>query len=149
MARTFELVTPIDGTVEETWSVLTDFAAYAQWNHVVPFGHGAATPGTHVEFRLRGRPGRRRPRVVASTPPHALVLEDTVGHKTLLHMTHWFTFVPASHSLGVDLRQRWRADGMLVPLVWPLLRRDMARFAEFGHGLRDRVCELRQVQVQT
>ncbi|MBM4257935.1 MAG: hypothetical protein FJ147_18845 [Deltaproteobacteria bacterium] len=149
MARTFELATPIDGTVEEAWRVLTDFAAYVQWNRLVPFGHGSATPGTHLEFRLRGRPGRRRPRVVTSTPPQELVLQDTVGHKTLLHMTHWFTFVPAAQSPGVDLCQRWRAEGMLVPLLWPLLRRDMARFAEFGHGLRDRVRELRQVQGKT
>ena len=37
MAREFELSTPIDGTADQAWAVLTDFDAYPQWSRLVPF----------------------------------------------------------------------------------------------------------------
>lgn len=146
MTRTFEIMTPIDGTAEEAWAVLIDFASYRQWNHLIPCGQGATSPGSRLELRLRGRPGRFRPTVISVVPSHELVLEDSLGHRSLVHMTHGFTFLPAATGVGVLLRQRWVAQGVLVPVVWPLLRRDMARFEEFGLDLNHRVGELREVQ---
>lgn len=143
MTRDFELVTPIDGTVEEAWAVLIDFASYSQWNRLVPAGQGLATPGSRLELRLRGRPGRFRPTVVSVDPPYELVLADSVGHRSLIHLTHWFTFLPAAGRSGVLLRQRWVGRGVLVPVVWPVLRRDMARFEEFSLDLSRRVGEQR------
>jgi hypothetical protein len=148
MTRTFEIVTPIDGTAEEAWAVLIDFASYTQWNRLVPFGQGAPQPGSQLELRLRGRPGRFRPTVVSVVPSCELVLEDSLGHRSLAHLTHSFTFLPAATETGVLLRQQWVARGVLVPVVWPLLRRDMARFAEFGCDLNRRVGELRELRVK-
>jgi hypothetical protein len=143
MARNFELLTPIDGTAEEAWGVLTDFASYSQWNRLVPFGQGSATPGSRLDLRMRGRPGRFRPMVVSIDPLRELILEASVGHRTLIHLTHWFTFIPSLLPPSVLLRQRWLAEGALIPVVWPVLRRYMARFEEFGLELGRRVVECR------
>lgn len=141
MAREFELSTPIDGTADEAWAVLTDFDAYPQWNRLVPFASGATVPGARVRGRIRG-PGRRRipfnPTIVSLDPPRELVLQASLGHRSLVHMIHTFTFL-GSEAPGVCLRQRWVATGALVPVLWPLLRSSMARFREFGADLSARV----------
>lgn len=148
MTRTFEIVTPIDGTAEEVWAVLIDFASYTHWNRLVPFGQGVPRPGSHLELRLRGRPGRFRPTVVSAAPCRELVLEDSLGHRSLAHMPHSFTLLPAATETGMLLRQQWVARGVLVPIVWPLLRHDMARFEEFSRDLNHRVGELREVRAK-
>ncbi len=145
MAREFELDTPIDGTPDQAWAVLTDFDAYPRWNHLVPFASGATVPGARVLLRVRG-PGRRlrpmRPTIVSIDPPRELVFQTSVGHRSLIHMVHSFTFV-GSVASGVSLRQRWVATGALVPVLWPLLRLAMARFSEFGADLSARVSDIR------
>ena len=141
MAREFELSTPIDGTPDQAWAVLTDFQNYSEWSHLVPFAEGAIAPGAPVLMRVRG-PGRRvrpfRPSVVSIDPPRELVFQASVGHRSLIHMVHYFTIVGSAAS-GVSLRQRWVATGVLVPVLWPLLRFAMARFREFGVDLSARV----------
>ncbi len=141
MPREFEISTPIDGSADEAWAVLTRFEDYSKWSRLLPFASGTVVPGTRLDLRIRG-PGRRvfsfRPRVVSVDPPHELVLDASLGHRSLVHMVHSFTFVGSTET-GVQLRQRWVATGILVPVLWPLLRRAMARFNEFGTDLSARV----------
>ena len=66
------------------------------------------------------------------------VLAASVGHRWLLHMVHSFTVDTVGPSAS-SLTQRWQVTGVLVPLLWPLIRRGMARFAELGSDLALRV----------
>ena len=145
MTRQFELSTPIDGTPDQAWAVLTDFDAYPQWSRLVPFASGATVPGERVLLHVRG-PGKRarpfRPTIESIDPPRELVFQASVGHRSLIHMVHYFTIV-GSLASGVSLRQRWVATGALVPVIWPLLRFAMARFSEFGADLSARVRGMR------
>ena len=149
MPREFEFSTPIDGTPDLAWAVLTDFDAYPQWSHLIPFASGATVPGTRVLFRIRG-PGRRlrpfRPTVVSVDQSRELAFEASLGHHLLVHMVHYFTLVRGGTS-GLSLRQRWVATGLLVPVLWPLLRLAMARFREFGADLNARVLDMRSSAV--
>ncbi len=144
MAREFEVSTPVDGTIDEAWAVITDFEAYPQWNRLVPFASGETMPGARVLLRVRG-PGRRarsfRPTIVSVNPPRELVFQASVVHSSLIHMVHYFTFIDSA-AAGVLLRQRWVATGVLVPVLWPLLRLAMARFREFGTDLSARVSSM-------
>ncbi len=144
MAREFELSTPIDGTADQAWAVLTDFDAYPQWSRLVPFASGATVPGARVLLHIRG-PGRRarpfRPTIVSIDPPREFVFQKSVGHRSLIHMVHSFTIV-GSVASGVSLRQRWVATGALIPILWPLLRHAMTRFSEFGTDLNARVSDM-------
>jgi hypothetical protein len=143
MGRRFELTTPVDGTADQAWAVLTDFDAYPRWNGLVLFADGTIEPGARVLLRVRG-PGRRqrsvRSTIVGIDPRRELVFEASVGHRSLVHMVHSFTV--ESPAGGVVLRQRWVATGILVPVLWPFLRLAMARFREFGVDLSTRVSEL-------
>ena len=49
--------------------------------------------------------------------------------------------------LSKRLHERWVATGLLVPLLWPLLRLAMARFREFGADLNARVSDMRSSAV--
>ena len=139
--REFELSTPIDGTVDQAWAVLTDFAAYPQWNRLVPLASGAMVPGERFLMRVRGPGGRLRPfrpTIVSLDAPREIVFQASLGHRSLIHMVHHFTLIESVAS-GLSLRQRWVATGVLVPVFWPLLRLAMARFSEFGADLGIRV----------
>lgn len=72
--------------------------------------------------------------VVSVNAPTELVLMAFVGSRRLLHMVHSFT-VEAVGPAASLLTQRWTATGFLVPVLWPLIRREMARFAELGADL--------------
>ena len=95
-------------------------------------------------LRPRWVPCLRRPRPCTehSAPRRGRVFQASVGHRSLIHMVHYFTILGSAAS-GLSLRQRWVATGVLVPGLWPFLRFAMARFREFGTDLSARVSAIR------
>jgi hypothetical protein len=139
--RHFELSTTIPANQDRVWQTLVRLPEWSAWNRLVPHAEGELRPGTTLDLKIRGpggRPGPFHPTVVSVNPPTELVLAASVGSRWLLHMVHSFT-VEAVGPAASLLRQRWNATGLLVPLLWPLIRRGMARFAEFGSDLAVRV----------
>ncbi len=134
MEHGFELWTPLDGTEEEGYALLGALSTYAQWNHLIPVAHGTLSPGERLALRLRGFPGVFRPTVVSCDPPRGLVMEASIVHRSLVHMTHSFTFIRDGAG-SLALHQRWIARGALVGLLWSGLTRTMKRFEEVGTDL--------------
>jgi hypothetical protein len=135
--RTFELHTDIPAGREHAWQVLTDLTAWSKWNHLVPAAAGALRPGATLELMLRnagGVPQPFRPVVLAVTPPRELVLAAAVGPRWMLQMVHTFQLEATGPDTAV-IRQRWIATGLMAPVLWPVLRRNMMRFAELGADL--------------
>ncbi len=139
--RAFELSTEIDAAPAEVWRVLVAMDAWPSWNRLVPYGEGDARPGGRLLFHIRRADGSRyvhRPRVVSITSPRELVLAASFGHRWLVHMEH--TFLIEARGVGGSLfRQRWTVTGLLVPLLWSILVRALARFAELGDDLATRL----------
>jgi hypothetical protein len=134
--REFEISSPVEGGLQQAWETLTDFSTYGEWNHLIPFAEGSLSPGSRLELRLSGPGGSRRPFrpiVVAAEPPRKLVLEASVGHRSLIHMVHHFTLSGSAPT--IVLQQRWEATGALVAILWPLLRAGMARFDRLATDL--------------
>jgi hypothetical protein len=73
-------------------------------------------------------------------PPRELVLKASVGRSWLLHLVHTFSLEVISPDSS-RLQQRWSATGVLVPFLWPVIWRGMARFEEFGSDLASRAAE--------
>ena len=43
----------IDAGPDRVWSILTDFAAYPEWNPFIRFIHGAPEKGTRLSLRIQ------------------------------------------------------------------------------------------------
>lgn len=58
-----EVVTQIEvnASPEACWKVLTDFAAYSQWNPVIPGISGSATVGAKSQMKIKLGPGPALP----------------------------------------------------------------------------------------
>ena len=136
-----ELQTDIEAPPEKVWDALLALPDWPRWNALVPEGSGVVSPGQVLSFRIRVtareiqppkyRP--HRPTVLVVHAPGELVMEATFGARWLVHMVHSFYILPTQ--TGCRLRQTWATSGILVPLLWPLLRRAQDSFAELGDDL--------------
>jgi len=101
------------------WQVLTDFAAYPDWNPFLIAVQGRAEPMTHLEVRIR-MPDRRehvfKPVVLQATPERALRWLGRVGLPGVFDGEHGF-FLEAEGA-GTRFRQTESFQGFLVPLLW-------------------------------
>lgn len=139
--RTIRSAVEIRAPIEVVWGVLTDFAAYPEWNPIVRQLRGKPRVGGRVTIRSQP-PGARalvhRPLILAWSPPHELRWRATVISERLFTGEHGFRL----ESLGDD-RVRFVQDetfrGLLVPF-YSLLRLPSKRrgFSQMNQALRER-----------
>jgi hypothetical protein len=116
-----ELVEEIDVAAppDAVWAVLTDFAAYGEWNPFVVAIEGEPRVGERLRVRLQP-PGARaltiRPRLLEVTPDRALRWLGHLGVRGLFDGEHSFELVP--NGAGTHFVHRERFTGALVPVVW-------------------------------
>jgi hypothetical protein len=139
--RTIRSAIEIRAPIEVAWRVLTDFAAYPEWNPIVRQLSGRPREGGRLMIRSQplGRiPVTLRPRVLAWQPPHELRWRSAFVWGGLLSGEHGFRLEPLA-----DDRVRFAQDetfsGLLVPLYsrlrLPATRRAFERMNEL---LRER-----------
>lgn len=119
---------------DRVWRALAGLPEWHAWNRLIPHAEGELRPGARLDLRLRGPASRTmpfHPVVVSVDPPNELVLAASIGSLRLVHMVHSFTLEAGGLNTSL-LKQRWSATGVIVPLLWPLLRRGMVRFGELG-----------------
>jgi hypothetical protein len=119
MARELESEVKVQASPERVWEVLTDFAAYPDWNPFIVQAGGRAAPGSRLELRMR-LPGRRpttfRPQVLEAEPARRL---RWLGHLLvpgLFDGEHRFTIEPAGPGRA-RMTQRETFRGLLAPLL--------------------------------
>ena len=129
---------------DAVWAVLTDFAAYPEWN---PFVREIAVDGDLVAgARLQvqiGPPGRRpmrlKPVVRHLDPEHELRWLGRLGLPGLFDGEHTFR-LEATADGGTHFVQEERFTGVLVPLVWRSLREPTrGGFEAMNEALAERV----------
>ncbi len=115
----------IRATPARVWEVLTDFAAYPDWNPFIPRIDGPVAVGARLDARLRppgGRGMRLRPTVLAATPAQELRWLGHLGVPGLFDGEHGFRLEP----LGPDrvrFVQEERFSGLLAPFVLRFVER--------------------------
>ena len=127
------------------WGVLTDFAAYPEWNPHIRRVLGKVGQGTRIAINTKPPGGRMivmRPTVVTWEPPNELRWRSTFLTGRLFAGEHGFRLEPT----GTD-RVRFVQDetfsGMLVPLYSRLrLPRTRDGFDQTNEALRDRAEEM-------
>ena len=138
-----ELYTEIDvaASAEKVWSILTDFARYAQWNPFIRSVEGIVEVGQWLTVGIEAPDGRRlrlRPTVVTVRPREEFGWIARLVVPGLLDGEHVFR-IQALSGTRVTFIQRETFTGVLVPFLWPVLKRRLrAGFEAMNAALRER-----------
>src|SRR5918995_2823076 len=101
MSRQIQTEIEIDATPEQVWDVLTDFAAYPEWNPFIQRIAGDVMVGAKLDAYLQppGNRGMRfRPTVLAAAPAQELRWLGHLGFSGIFDGEHIFRIEP----LGTD-----------------------------------------------
>jgi hypothetical protein len=126
---------------QRVWEVLTDFAAYPQWNPFITHARGTARAGEQLTNRMQpvgGRAVTLKPTVLQATPDQQLRWLGRVLAPGIFDAEHTFTI----EQLGdgqVRLVQREQFRGLLVPVMGRSLdRHTLPAFEQMNQALKRR-----------
>jgi hypothetical protein len=133
----------IDAPAEMVWRVLTDFAAYPEWNPFVRRAEGEVKVGARLRISIAPPGGRAmsfRPTVLVADPDRELRWLGRLGVPGLFDGEHSFVIEPVGEG-RVRFIQQERFGGLLVPLLSEKLDGATRRgFEEMNRALKLR-CE--------
>ena len=133
----------IDAAAERVWRVLTDFAAYPEWNPFIRRGEGEVKVGARLHVFIQPSGGRGmsfRPKVLVAHPGRELRWLGHLWVPGLFDGEHSFLIEPLGEG-RVRFIQRERFGGLLLPLLWKMLDGETRRgFEEMNRALKLR-CE--------
>lgn len=144
MSRTIETEITLPATPAQVWAVLTDFAAYPEWNPFVRRIDGKAEAGASLCIRLaptlRWTMGFCAKLVDWQAPQH---FAWAGGPAWLLHGRHYFELQPSVDGHSTTLRHGETYRGLLTPLFFCLLGKDPAAgYAAMNEALKQRLAAL-------
>lgn len=126
---------------EAVWEVLTDFAAYGNWNPFMDRIEGEAQVGSKLRVHMKPPGGRGmtfRPTVLAAVPGRELRWLGTLGVRGLFDGEHSF-ILTADDSGGTRLSHGETFSGVLVTLMRSSVSGAQAGFEAFNEALAKRV----------
>ncbi len=141
MAHEITTTIRIAASPQAVWEVLTDFAAYGQWNPFMDRVDGTAEVGARLVVHIRPPGGRAttfRPTVLVATPGQELRWLGGLGVRGLFDGVHSFVLTPQPDGT-TELVHGERFTGVLVPLLKGLVKNSAAGFEAFNRSLKDRV----------
>ena len=109
---------PIEASSERVWDVLTDFAAWSDWNPSVPRISGDCQVGSTLRMTLAmpGRPSANVSAVVTAADPHRrLHWHGTVGGERIFAGTREFDIEPQPDG-AVVVTHVEDVSGLLFPV---------------------------------
>lgn len=134
--------TEVNAPAERVWEVLTDGAAYPQWNPFIKQLDGSIEVGEQLEVTLHpegGKPTVIKPKVVDVAEGRAFEWLGRVGLPGLLDGWHRFEVVPLDGNRS-RLVQSERLAGVLVPGFRSMLTEGAPRsFVAMNDALAARV----------
>ena len=108
----------IDAPAARVWAVLTDFAAFPQWNPFIRYIDGILSPRLPLTVRIQPPGGRAltfRPTVLRVEPERELAWRGRTLVAGIFDGEHVFTLDPRGG--GVRFIHAERFSGALVPLL--------------------------------
>ncbi|HEU4896399.1 MAG TPA: SRPBCC domain-containing protein [Actinomycetota bacterium] len=119
MSRTLHTDIEIQATADQVWEVLTDFAAYRDWNPFIVEASGTPRPGQRLRLRMRPAGGREttfRPEVLEADPGRKLRWLGRLLIPGLFDGEHSFRIEPIGPD-RIRLTQHEEFRGLLAPLL--------------------------------
>jgi hypothetical protein len=119
MAKQLRAQVDIQASPQRVWEVLTDFAAYPDWNPFIVQARGSARVGERLTNRMQPVGGRAitfRPTVLEADPGRRLRWLGRLVAPGIFDGEHSFTIQPLGDG-QVRLVQQERFGGLLAPLM--------------------------------
>ena len=130
----------IDAPPERVWGVLTDFAAFPQWNPFIVRASGELREGSRLRVTLQVpemRPVTFSPKLLAVRPGREIRWRGVTGVPGLFDGTHALTVEPLP-----DGRTRFRTHedvtGILLPVLGKVMRRTQRGFELLAQAVKTR-----------
>jgi len=130
----------INAPAAEVWKVLTDLAAYPDWNPFIREASGQVAVGQRLTLRLfpaDGRPMTFRPRVLVADPGVELRWIGRLVLPGIFDGEHRFTLA-ATATGGTELVQAEKFSGLLVPFTAKTISATRQNFAALNQALKTR-----------
>lgn len=141
MSATISTTIDIDASPHVVWDVLSDFAAYKDWNPFMDRIEGRAEVGAKLVVHMQPDGGRGmsfRPIVLAATPGRELRWLGKLGVSGLFDGEHSFVLTPNADGT-THLAHSEHFTGILVALLKGTLKNSHAGFEAFNNALKQRV----------
>ena len=142
MAKQLHAEVEIQATPDRVWEVLTDLAAYHEWNPFIVQAAGRAVPGGRLELQMRllgRRPTTLRPEVLEADPARRLRWLGRLLVPGLFDGEHSFTLQPTAPG-STRLTQHEEFRGLLAPLLLAMIAKPtLAAFQRMNDALKTRV----------
>jgi uncharacterized protein YndB with AHSA1/START domain len=135
--RSYEASSLIQATPERVWSILTDAAAWPNWDSGVTKVDGRVALGEKLTVAVEANPGRSFPvKVVQLSAPERMVFLGGMPVK-LFTGRRTYSLVPEGNGTRFTMREEYTGPlaGMMIKSI-PDLGPSFRRFAE---GLKQRV----------
>ena len=130
----------IEATPDRVWEILTDFAAYPEWNPFIQTIEGDAATGSKLEVRIEPPGGRAmtfKPTVLEAAPRQELRWLGRVLVLGLFDGEHSLRIEPIDDS-RVRFIQAERFTGVLVPLFGKGFEKTQRGFTAMNEALKRR-----------
>ncbi len=139
--KSYEASTRIDASPEAVWRVLTDYAAYTEWDSGVLQLDGSATKGSKVALTAAVSPKRPFKLTVAELDPPkggagGRMVWTSGMPLGLFSGARTFTLTPDGD--GTQFRTREEFEGVLLNLIWKKMPDLQPSFDQFVNGMKAR-----------
>lgn len=132
--RAYEATAVINAAPEQVWRVLTDIAAWPDWNSGVTKVDGRLTLGEKLSITVEANPRRTFPvKVVTLTAPERIVFR---GGMPLGLFTGERTYTLQSDGSGTRFTMREQYTGPLAAMIFKSIPDLRPSFQQFADGLK-------------
>jgi hypothetical protein len=130
----------IAASAERVWQVLTDLAAYPEWNPLVPEAKGELVVGKslRVKLSLGKRSIAMKPMLVRVEPNRVLAWRGSLPIPGLFTGEHTFEIISETPD-QVRFHHWEKFNGLLVPVLGKMLEQTKRAFDRFNVALERRV----------
>jgi hypothetical protein len=138
--RRIEETVLVEAPVAAVWAVLTDTAAYPDWNPFITELTGDLVAGSRLRARIAPPGGRSmvfRPTVTVVETGRRFEWLGHLGVPGVFDGRHSFTLEPVGDATRVVQAEEF--SGALAPFTGSMLRRTQQGFAAMNEALRERV----------
>jgi hypothetical protein len=135
--RAYEATATINAPPERIWAILTEGAAYADWDSGVDRVEGRIAPGETITVYSKASPGRAFPVKVTDVVPNQQMTWSGGMPLGLFRGVRTFRLTPAGDG-ATRFHVREEYTGPLLPMIWRSMPDLGPSFTQFATGLKAR-----------